>query len=499
MKVPADAAGKTWKCVRCGERIRITQEGVAPPSRQPGASDAEQTESGGSQSQIRRASDILIGQLLIKDGLINQQQLDEALDMQGERGGRTLENLLDLKYVSKEKLHAFLSKQSGVPSINLKNYGIPKEVIALVPKEFAQENVVLPIDKLGGLLTVGMACPLDKAAIADLKRITGLKVKAMLCQWDDIFAAIRRYYPSDGEMPQDSPQLAGLFASTRERATAPREDVPERIARLDALAALPETLSQLRQTAENAISDIAEIVGADPPVAARLLSVANSPVYGIPGEVTSIGVAATLVGPEGIATIAARVEQVQEVAPSAQFDCESFRHRSVFCAKAARLIAEASGRGDPAEAYAAGLLCGLGELALATVLPGDYVRVANDALGGSERIEAETGVFGIAYPEAGHILAREWKLPGQLAGTIRFHRDLARVDGETALPQTGTDKDLLFVVALAAIIADAFERDGTGAAISLDQTPHLLTHLRLNKKDIEKVLAKTAAALRSSP
>ena len=91
----------------------------------------------------------------------------------------------------------FLAKQPGVASIELANYQVPKNIVALVPKTIAVELEVFPIDKMGKLLTLGMACPLDSSSIERIERETNLRVKALLCAPEDIRNAIRRYYPAE--------------------------------------------------------------------------------------------------------------------------------------------------------------------------------------------------------------------------------------------------------------------------------------------------------------
>ena len=69
------------------------------------------------------------------------------------------------------------------------------ELLALVPAEIARKHELFPIDKMGKLLTVGMVCPLDKAAITDVEACTGLRIKPMLCTTADVRKALDRYYP----------------------------------------------------------------------------------------------------------------------------------------------------------------------------------------------------------------------------------------------------------------------------------------------------------------
>lgn len=140
-----------------------------------------------------------IGQLLKLEGLITDRQLNQALALQAGNGGRLVHQLIALGHLTSHCFVSFLARQPGVTSIDISQYHISPEVAALVPRDFAFERQVCPIDHLARLLTVGMVCPLDRATIDDLHHITGLSVKPMLCTADSILSAIRRCYPRDAE------------------------------------------------------------------------------------------------------------------------------------------------------------------------------------------------------------------------------------------------------------------------------------------------------------
>lgn len=138
-----------------------------------------------------------IGELLVLDGLITERQLNDALVSQQGHGGRILDRLVMLGYVSTQSISKFLARQPGVSSIVLSNYRVRRELLTLIPREFAQSRQIFPIDRLGNLLTVGMVCPLDEATIGELESLTGLRVKPMLCSPDCIYTAIARHYEMD--------------------------------------------------------------------------------------------------------------------------------------------------------------------------------------------------------------------------------------------------------------------------------------------------------------
>lgn len=137
-----------------------------------------------------------IGELLVEEGIISKSQLNEALERQKRKGGKTVDTLISLGYMDSSEFVRFLAKRPGIPSISLGYCKVTDTLLELIPTEFATKNEVFPIDKLGKLLTVGMVCPLDRATINELEEITGLSVKPMLCTESEIRLALSRHYGS---------------------------------------------------------------------------------------------------------------------------------------------------------------------------------------------------------------------------------------------------------------------------------------------------------------
>ena len=96
---------------------------------------------------------VRIGELLLKEKRITPEQLQEALNSQRATGGKLGSNLVRLGFVADEEITSILSRQYGVPSINLEDFEIDSAVIKLVPIETAQKYQVLPLDN--GRITVG--------------------------------------------------------------------------------------------------------------------------------------------------------------------------------------------------------------------------------------------------------------------------------------------------------------------------------------------------------
>src|SRR5438045_2349133 len=102
---------------------------------------------------------VRIGELLLKEKRITPEQLQEALTYQKANGGKLGFNLVKLGFVKDEEITALLSKQYGVPSINLTQFEIDAAVIKLIPAETAQKYQIIPLSRAGATLTIAMTAP----------------------------------------------------------------------------------------------------------------------------------------------------------------------------------------------------------------------------------------------------------------------------------------------------------------------------------------------------
>jgi len=136
--------------------------------------------------------------MLVKATLITKDQLQKALQTQESAGGRIGSNLVKLGFISEDDITSFLSRQYGVPSINLSHFEVDPNVIKLIPSEIAQKHQVIPINRTGNVLTVAMADPSNIFAIDDIKFMTGFKVEPVVAAETSIKNAINKHYDSSG-------------------------------------------------------------------------------------------------------------------------------------------------------------------------------------------------------------------------------------------------------------------------------------------------------------
>lgn len=137
----------------------------------------------------------LLGQILLKKGLITSKQLEEVLDIQKKEGKGLLGELLIQKgFISEELLCVALSSQSDYCYVPVERYKIAKEVLKLIPKDIAAKYCLIPLEKIGGVLTISMANPFNQEAINTLQSITHHKVVSVIGGKNQIEKAIKLYY-----------------------------------------------------------------------------------------------------------------------------------------------------------------------------------------------------------------------------------------------------------------------------------------------------------------
>jgi type IV pilus assembly protein PilB len=152
-----------------------------------------------------------LGEILVRENLITSDQLREALDYQRQSGGRLGSNIVKLGFISDDVITAVLSRQYGVPSVNLELFQIEKEVINLIPQEVAQKYSVLPISKVGATLTLAMADPTNVFAMDDIKFMTGLSVEPVVASEASVDLSISKYYSASTEIELAEAILEGDF------------------------------------------------------------------------------------------------------------------------------------------------------------------------------------------------------------------------------------------------------------------------------------------------
>src|SRR5713226_2249789 len=166
---------------------------------------------------------VRIGELLLKEKLITPEQLQQALNQQKSNGGKLGYNLVKMGFVKDEQITGLLSKQYGVPSINLAQFKIDPTIVKLVPTETARKYQIIPLSRSGSTLTIAMTDPTNVFAMDDIKFMTGYTVEPVVASEVAITDAIEKYYPGKGGAAAGAkggkPGAGGVTGSTLEMAS----------------------------------------------------------------------------------------------------------------------------------------------------------------------------------------------------------------------------------------------------------------------------------------
>src|SRR6266849_5519103 len=212
---------------------------------------------------------VRIGELLLKEKLITPEQLQQALTQQKANGGKLGYNLVKMGFVKDEQITALLSKQYGVPAINLAQFKIDLTIVKLVPTETARKYQIIPLSRSGSTLTIAMTDPTNVFAMDDIKFMTGYTVEPVVASEVAITDAVEKYYPSGKGGPPGKggkPGAAGaVTGSTLEMASRGLEELQ---ASLGGGADDVEVLEELQEISAEALAK----QGEDAPVV-RLVNV----------------------------------------------------------------------------------------------------------------------------------------------------------------------------------------------------------------------------------
>ena len=137
-----------------------------------------------------------LGEILIKEKIISQDQLKQALESQKSNSARRGNALVKLNLLTGDEVTAVLSRQYGVPSINLAYFDVDPSVIKLIPMDTSIKYQILPLSRVGSSLTVAMVDPTNVFAMDDIKFMTGFNIEPVVASETAIMESIKKHYGS---------------------------------------------------------------------------------------------------------------------------------------------------------------------------------------------------------------------------------------------------------------------------------------------------------------
>ncbi|MEA3420468.1 MAG: type IV-A pilus assembly ATPase PilB [Acidobacteriota bacterium] len=141
-----------------------------------------------------------LGELLLKEKLLNSEQLESVFEFQKNNEVPTGTAVVSLGYISEEEMAQALSRQLGYPYINLDQFEVYPDVINIIPVEIAKSSLVMPIHRIRSFLTLAMVDPTDLDVIEDIRFRSGLSIQPVIASETGISNAIRKYYGSSDSL-----------------------------------------------------------------------------------------------------------------------------------------------------------------------------------------------------------------------------------------------------------------------------------------------------------
>jgi len=155
-----------------------------------------------------------LSQMLIEAGLISDGQLQRAIELQRQRSGDKLEQiLLQQRLITPQQLAFFIGLQLGIPFVNLRKEGVRAHALKLIPESIARKYSVIPVDTTDNTIVIAMEDPRDIEAIEDLAAVTMKKVEPVISTSQDIQEMIDLNYRVGGEIEEQLSQIPTRYRS----------------------------------------------------------------------------------------------------------------------------------------------------------------------------------------------------------------------------------------------------------------------------------------------
>ncbi len=146
-----------------------------------------------------------IGELLIERDIISPQQLEVALRQQKQQGGYISQQLIALNYASEFDIALCLSNQYNFAYLPLSHYIITPDILKLIPLKWIMMYTMIPVDRIGDVLSVAMADPLNEGVIRMLEEMTNCELQVLISTYSEIKDAIKKYYGDELQTTKEVP------------------------------------------------------------------------------------------------------------------------------------------------------------------------------------------------------------------------------------------------------------------------------------------------------
>lgn len=210
----------------------------------------------------------------------------------------------------------------------------------------------------------------------------------------------------------------------------PKELIEDNL-KLVSLPAIVAKINQVLNDPNSSATEIANLIGQDPVLTARLLKLVNSPFYNFPSKVETLSMAITILGTRQLRDLVIATTVVNHFRPAggSSFDLEKFWCHSITAGIAARTIALSQNIANSERLFIGGLLHDIGKMIMSLLLPRETESLHKVNSNPNLKIEnAEEQIFGFTHSQLAYELLASWHFPETISEPIRHHHDLASDD-----------------------------------------------------------------------
>lgn len=276
---------------------------------------------------------------------------------------------------------------------------------------------------------------------------------------------------------------------------------PKIFEKLDELPTLPSIVYELSQVIADPMSstsDIEKIMANDQSMTTKVLRLANSAYYAIPGGVSSLQRAIAYIGYDAVHQLVLSASIIQALSTSGpmRFDLNQFWKHAVGVAMASETVARFVHYRTPSDLFTAGLVHDMGKVAIYIVAPELFLNSIDAAKAKSLSLHQAEVEFGFPkHTEVGHQLATRWRLPAHIRAVVQHHHssDCAGRGGLSSELNNVVD-----IVYIANLLVHALEFGNSGHSRVLGVPTSVLERMYLDSEKLKELLAKIKDAISSA-
>jgi hypothetical protein len=150
-------------------------------------------------AQISKLVRKKLGEILVEEGILKDEQIQEALKRQRSTGELFGESLVQLAYLTEMDIARTIVKQFGLPYIDASKYRIPREAVESIPADLMWQNHFVVLDKIGKALVVAVSSVLNGEVFERLEKVSGSQIFLYVSTVGQVAEALKKHRPMNGK------------------------------------------------------------------------------------------------------------------------------------------------------------------------------------------------------------------------------------------------------------------------------------------------------------